>query len=212
MKSAKHRAVLACLGLFLAFPLLVSAQGPARNAASHSAEKAPKKSAAARSKAASGAKNTARTSTRKSAATTARKSDPGCVTRRVKTSKGWQSQRVCPSGGRAEKTVARVEPALRSPIAANALNRESNAAGSEVKVRSAPDRAYAVDGATFFYQGRKYRIDGLAITDSSDMAKQRLQRALESGSLAVDQVRTDDAGTALANVRVNGRNIADDLH
>ncbi|NSL56789.1 hypothetical protein [Uliginosibacterium aquaticum] len=124
----------------------------------------------------------------------------GCKMQRVRTAKGWTSRKVC---------NVPVEKTLSSPIARDALDKPAaDGPETEVKARSAPDRAYAVDGDTFFYQGRKYKVAGLQ-GDSSDMAKQRLQKQLESGSLMIDPLSTDASGLSTATVRINGRNLAD---
>lgn len=124
---------------------------------------------------------------------------------RVQKLKGGKIRRVCKG--------AAADPLLTSPIQGNALNKPAPPDKSpEVKARSAPDRAYAVDGETFFFQGRKYRVAGLEGADNSDMATQRLQKALESGSLSIDPQSTDDAGVSSAVVRINGRNLAEQLH
>ena len=123
---------------------------------------------------------------------------------RVVIHKRGKKRRVC--------STAPADPVLNSPIQGNALNKPAPAdKAPEVKVRSAPDRAYAVDGEVFFFQGRKYRVAGLEGTGNSDMAKQRLQKALESGSLAIDPQSTDDTGVSTATVRVNGRNLTESL-
>ena len=73
-------------------------------------------------------------------------------------------------------------------------------------------RAYAMDGATFYQNGRKFRVQGLDVNEpgmTSEHATQRLQRALDSGNLTVDAVESDGAGHTVAVVRVNGRNVAD---
>jgi hypothetical protein len=73
-------------------------------------------------------------------------------------------------------------------------------------------RAYAMDGATFYQSGRKIRVQGLDVKEpgmTSEHATQRLQRALDSGSLTVEPVEVDGSGHTLAVVRVNGRNVAD---
>lgn len=73
-------------------------------------------------------------------------------------------------------------------------------------------RAYAMDGATFYQSGRKYRVQGLDARDpgmTSEHATQRLQRALDAGSVSVEPVEVDGAGHTIAVVRVNGRNVAD---
>jgi len=119
--------------------------------------------------------------------------------------KGGKTRRVCPG-------VA-AEPVLNSPIRNNALNAAAPVdKGPEVKARVAPERAYAVDGETFFFQGRKYRVAGLSAGSvGGDMAKQRLQKELENGSLMIDPLSTDDNGVSTATVRINGRDIADAL-
>lgn len=81
----------------------------------------------------------------------------------------------------------------------------------EIKARTVPDHAYAVDGETFFYQGKKYRLAGMSGTGGSDMDKQRLQKALDAGTLNVESVGTDDSGMSMANVTVNGQNLVDQL-
>ncbi|MBS1210428.1 MAG: hypothetical protein H6R19_2826 [Proteobacteria bacterium] len=102
------------------------------------------------------------------------------------------------------------EPLLQSPIQDNALNKSASSDKTpEIKARTAPDRAYAVDGETFFFQGRKYHVAGTEDSGNSDMAKQRLQKALESGTLSIDPISTDDTGVSNANVRINGRDLAE---
>ena len=73
-------------------------------------------------------------------------------------------------------------------------------------------RAYAMDGASFYQSGRKFRVQGLDARDpgmSSEHATQRLQRALDGGNLTVEPVEVDGTGHTIAVVRVNGRNVAD---
>lgn len=73
-------------------------------------------------------------------------------------------------------------------------------------------RAYAMDGATFYQSGRKIRVQGLDAREpgmSSEHATQRLQRALDAGSVSVEPVEVDGSGHTVAVVRVNGRNVAD---
>ena len=125
-----------------------------------------------------------------------------CSIKKEKTARGWRKRKVCGSAP---------EATLKSPIEGDALEKQpTELRGNEIKARTVPDRAYAVDGATFFYLGRKYRVAGLH-ADSSDMAKQRLQKALESGSLMVDPISTDEAGVSMATVRVNGRELIEQM-
>lgn len=114
-----------------------------------------------------------------------------------------------------QKAVQRcnvAEPVLTSPIKQLDLDKPvGEAKDSDIKARVVPERAYAVDGETFFYQGRKYRVSGLSGGEGSEMAKQRLQKALDSGGIAVEALGVDDAGVTTAIVRTNGRNLADQI-
>ncbi|MFT4174456.1 MAG: hypothetical protein QM639_17965 [Rhodocyclaceae bacterium] len=135
-----------------------------------------------------------------------------CRTVRVKTSKGMRNQRVC-------NTPAPEPAALqKSPIKENALSAvpaAATAAGAtELKARTVPDRAYAVDGETFFHQGRKYRLQGIppgALAVGGEHAKQKLQMMLDSGNMTVEPVDVDASGVATAVVRINGRDVVDTL-
>lgn len=159
---------------------------------------APVQAATSRSVASkqSKAKSPVRKSTKKTSRK--RKVNKFCPLKRVKTSKGWRSIRDC---------NAYNGKLLSSPISSNALEKAPSD-GSDVKVRSAPDRAYAVDGESFFYQGRKYRIAGLEGVEISDMARQRLQKQLESGPLEIEALSSDEDGVSAANVRINGSDLA----
>ncbi len=129
-----------------------------------------------------------------------------CKTVRVKTAKGTRTQRKCTT------TVS----ALHSPIGAGELNAASIPLKQpELKARTIPDRAYAVDGYTFFHQGRKYRVIGIneeVVPAGSDLAKQRLQLALDSGPITVEPEAADDNGVMRAVVKVGGKNLADVLN
>jgi hypothetical protein len=129
--------------------------------------------------------------------------DTRCRNVRVKTSKGYRTQRKCGSGGEA----AALHGGATEPV--------DGAKGADLKARTIPDRAYAVDGYTFFHQGRKYRILGIdegLVPAGSDLAKQRLQLALDSGQVAVEPESVDDSGTVRALVRVGGKNLAEVLN
>lgn len=125
-----------------------------------------------------------------------------CKTVRVKTAKGVRSQRSC-------ATAAPAEPLLTSNVDGSALTKPAPEKEPEIKARTVPERAYAVDGETFFFQGRKFRVQGFSGESGSEMAKQRLQKALDSGTLMVDPVSVDASGAAVASVRVNGRSLED---
>jgi hypothetical protein len=86
-------------------------------------------------------------------------------------------------------------PAVSAPAAA--------AGGAAVIQRPARGaaRAYAMDGATFYQGGRKIRVQGLDVREpgmTSEHATQRLQRALDGGSLSVEPVETDGSGHLIA--------------
>lgn len=201
MKIFTRRLLLACLGWALvAAPLQAATQHKAGTKTTQ--KKASSKSA----KPAVPASKGKRAAATKSGKAAAGKSNSGsaCKTIRVKTAKGYVNRRSCKESAPAEAR------SLTSPITDNALTKTAPTSSDVVKARTVPDRAYAVDGQTFFYQGRKYRVAGLKGNDNSDMAKQRLQRSLESGSLSVSPLRTDEAGVATATVRVNGRDIAEE--
>lgn len=142
------------------------------------------------------------------------KAKAAAVKKTVKPASRTRKPAARKAGKPARKSVrpAPASPVLNSPIKSNALTGDATAGrGDEIKARSAPDRAYAVDGESFFYQGRRYRIAGMEGADGSDMAKQRLQQSLESGSLMIDPHSTDENGVSTATVRINGRDIASQL-
>lgn len=123
---------------------------------------------------------------------------------RVKSGKGYKNQRVC----------SKADPVLQSPISSNALSQgiAPAAAETQLKARTAPDRAYAVDGSTFFHQGRKFRVQGLPDEGAgNELARQRLQNALDGGNLDVNPQTIDEAGVTTAVVRSGTRNLADVL-
>jgi hypothetical protein len=129
-----------------------------------------------------------------------------CRSVHVKTAKGYRTTHKC----------SVTEGALHSPIDANAINAQSTPGKQpELKARTIPDRAYAVDGYTFFHQGRKYRVIGIdeaLVPAGSDLAKQRLQLALDGGAISVEPEAVDENGTMRALVRVGGKNLADILN
>lgn len=72
------------------------------------------------------------------------------------------------------------------------------------------NRHYAVDGVSFYANGRHVKVEGLdEVVDhaGSGVAKQRLQQALDSGEVSIEPVGVDGAGTTLARVRINGREV-----
>lgn len=125
----------------------------------------------------------------------------------VKRGRKIKQRRACPEPA---------EPLLtNSPIKAGALEQGSKpvADSAPIKARSAPIRAYAVDGCTFFHNGRKYHIEGLNPDAANGLthehATQRLQQILDSGAVALDPISADENGAIRAVVRIGGRNVAD---
>ena len=107
------------------------------------------------------------------------------------------------------------EPMLsKSPINSKALEQSGQPLdNAPVKARSAPIRAYAVDGTTFFHNGRKFRIEGLDPDTGAELthasAAQRLQQILDSGTVTTEALGPDDSGAMRAIVRVDGRDVAE---
>ncbi len=122
--------------------------------------------------------------------------------------KGKSVKEKKPCGEPAETLVT------KSPINARSLESSGTSLeGSPLKARSAPIRAYAVDGSTFFHNGRKIVVEGLGPEASAGLthehAAQRLQRLLDGGTVSIDPVAADENGALRARVRVDGRDVAD---
>ncbi|QID17787.1 hypothetical protein G3580_09115 [Nitrogeniibacter mangrovi] len=73
-----------------------------------------------------------------------------------------------------------------------------------------PVRPYAIDGESFFYGGRKIVVEGLEMPrPGSELAKQRLQRILDSGELSIAPVGEPVHGAVRAHVSVDGQLISE---
>lgn len=84
--------------------------------------------------------------------------------------------------------------------------------GADVaRPRSIPARAYAADGQSFYLNGEKIHVRGVPLVgpEGSELAKQRLQKALDAGEITLSEQARDEHGDTSAVVRVNGRDIAD---
>lgn len=72
-----------------------------------------------------------------------------------------------------------------------------------------------VDGDTFYWQGKRYRIQGIDTPEleqpNSYEAKWRLRQILSSGMIEVKEVATDKYGRTVAKVSVNGVDVSDTL-
>lgn len=77
--------------------------------------------------------------------------------------------------------------------------------------RNIPARAYAADGQSFYYHGERIHVRGAPVAGpgGSELAKQRLQKALDAGELTITDKAINERGEASATVRVNGRDIND---
>lgn len=68
-----------------------------------------------------------------------------------------------------------------------------------------PVKAYAIDGKHFYYGGREFVVEGLeAPRPGSELAKQRLQRILDSGELSLAPVGETSNGATRVHVSVDG--------
>lgn len=124
-----------------------------------------------------------------------------------------QQAAPAPAPAPVERNAAPAGPAV-VPVPAAAPVAAPAAVPAQPQARSGRGvaRAYAMDGATFYQSGRKIRVHGLDAREpgmSSEHATQRLQRALDAGSVSVEPVEVDGSGHTVAVVRVNGRNVAD---
>ena len=128
--------------------------------------------------------------------------------------KGLTRKRTARSSARAKRSAARAPQLARLPKARSApgaisMPRMPESSGDD---RTLSARAYAMDGATFYQAGKRIRVKGIDADGSevsSEHAKQRLQRLLDSGRLQVEPVAADSAGNTLSVVTVNGRNVAE---
>ncbi|MDQ8020982.1 MAG: hypothetical protein REI94_04035 [Moraxellaceae bacterium] len=193
---------LLLLTLTLAFTHAVPSVALAQNSKSSTQKKPSASKAKAPAKKAAPKKSSASKSPRPA------KSASQCRTIKVKTAQGTRTRKVCGGGAGAAGAAAAAAP-LASPITANALDKSPDSQ-PEFKARNTPDRAYAVDGTSFFHQGRKFRVQGLDNLPG-DVATQRLQMALDSGAMTLEPVSVDDSGVTTAVVRVGGQNLADKL-
>jgi len=79
--------------------------------------------------------------------------------------------------------------------------------------RNIPPRAYAVDGQSFYLNGERIRVRGAPVVgpDGSELAKQRLQKALDAGEVTLTEKTVDEDGSSVAIVYVDGQDVADRL-
>jgi len=69
-----------------------------------------------------------------------------------------------------------------------------------------PTRPYAINGESFYYAGQKIVIEGFDLPrPDSELAKQRLQRLLDSGELSVAPVGETEGGAVRARVSIDGQ-------
>lgn len=76
---------------------------------------------------------------------------------------------------------------------------------------SAGERCSALDGSTLQCGRERVRVEGLSAPGVNDpggaLARQRLQRVLQSGEIVVQRKARDKYGRTLARVYVNGNRI-----
>jgi len=69
-----------------------------------------------------------------------------------------------------------------------------------------PKRPYAINGDSFYYAGQKIIIEGLDLPrPDSELAKQRLQRILDSGEVSYAPVGAPEGGAVRARVSIDGQ-------
>lgn len=204
----------AVLGLGLAAPeVLAAKQAPKANKAAPAAKSAPAKKSVS-----------AAQPGRKPSTTHARAARAGVKT--PPQAKSRSGGRAAPRAHAAAPPRAQPQPPRRpeavsgdSETGSGALASPSDESGSPAPATRRPkpigSRAYAIDGETFFHHGRKIRVQGIDRPDqgqaNNEVEKQRLQTLLDSGEVSIHPVTTDEAGSTLAVVRVNGRDVADRL-
>lgn len=202
------------LSRLLAFALLVLTMNAPQLAYASSHKAKPASTASQSAKKASAAKSTAsKGKTRPSTKATASKSTgtPKAKTCHATVTHKGKKKRV------ARPCAEPAEPVLsNSPLHEKALQESGTPLeGSPVKARSAPIRAYAVDGSTFYHNGRLYRIDGLGTGSSAGLtnehAAQKLQQILDSGKITLEPSGSDDTGAMRALVRIDGRDVVERL-
>jgi hypothetical protein len=102
-----------------------------------------------------------------------------------------------------------VQP-LKDPVLHKVVMPEDPSARTPKPV---PVRAYARDGASFYQNGELIRVSGLGddAPAGGELAKQRLQQLLDGGDVSIRPLTAAGGGDMLAEVRVNGRDVADML-
>ncbi|WP_227814607.1 hypothetical protein [Nitrogeniibacter aestuarii] len=69
-----------------------------------------------------------------------------------------------------------------------------------------PKRPYAINGESFYYEGTKIIIEGLVLPrPDSELAKQRLQRRLDSGEITYAPIGEPNGGVVRARVSIDGQ-------
>ena len=72
-----------------------------------------------------------------------------------------------------------------------------------------------IDGDTFYYNGKKYRISGIDTPEKGqynyEQAKIRLETLLKYGNVEIKEVAKDKYGRSVVKLRVNGEDVSDIL-
>jgi len=182
-------------------PTVAAAQ--AKKTATHTTAASEKSKS---SKSASTKKSPASTKKAPGDKTTAKSAGGAKACYKTTVSKGRKQRVKVPCGPAPEPVLS------QSPINEKALQQSGEPLpNSPVKARSAPIRAYAVDGLTFYQNGRKFRIEGM--DDQAGLSNEReahkLQQILDSGTVTMEPIGNDDSGAMRAVVKVDGRDVSE---
>lgn len=133
------------------------------------------------------------------------KSRPGSTATRKDKSSGRAAEKPTPPDRGAANVVPLATPAGDYAVPVKPLR----------PPKPVVNRMYAIDGDTFFHNGKKIRVRGVDTPEvgqpNSELTKQRLQQLLDSGEVTIEPTATDDLGRTVATVRVNGRDVAEQL-
>ena len=120
--------------------------------------------------------------------------------------------RHAPSARKSIVPVAAQSVVLSRPVIVGDASASPSLGAAAGARKSLPQRMYAADGDTFYFNGRKYRVEGVpGPLAKQEMTKQRLQQLLDSGDVSIEPRAIDDGGMTSAVIRVAGRDVAEAL-
>ena len=104
------------------------------------------------------------------------------------------------------------QTAMSRPVIVGDAQANPSLGAANAARKPLPQRMYAADGDTFYFNGRKYRVEGVpAALAKQEFTKQRLQQMLDSGEVSIEPRAIDDAGLTTAVIRVAGRDVSESL-